>query len=54
MQNGVGSERKGERNRRKNVERWSIREGRKKRGEREKRKKKESLSKSGGAWSLLF
>ena len=39
MKNGVGSERKGERNRRKNVERCSKREGRKKREKKEKRRK---------------
>ena len=39
MQNGVKSERKGERDRRKNVESGSKREGRKKRGKNEKRKK---------------
>ena len=43
MQNGVGSERKGERNIRKNVERRSKREERKKRGKREKRRKEEFI-----------
>ena len=43
MQNGVGFERKGEINRRKNLERLSKREGRKKRGKREKIRKGEFI-----------
>ena len=45
VQNGVGSERKGERNRRKNVVEVikKKKEGRKKRGEREKRRKGEFI-----------
>ena len=53
MQNGVGSEGKGERNRRK--KRGEVIKKREVRKKRKWRKDgKESLSKSRGAWSLLF